>query len=135
MKRDIPITWQQRTEFYSAFPDDETCLAWLWQVRYALDGKHAYCPKCKQVRSFSRIKVRRSYTCHHCGLHIHPAAGTIFHKSATPLQMWFFAVWLLSGSHRRITAKQLEREFGVSYKTAWRMRKTIQDAIYGEGMF
>ncbi|HEX8977906.1 MAG TPA: IS1595 family transposase, partial [Solirubrobacteraceae bacterium] len=62
------------------FPDDAACLDRLWRERYAPDGHHARCPSKKcggQVRKFHRTKTRASYTCDHCGLHIHPMAGTI----------------------------------------------------------
>ena len=83
------------------------------------------CPPCERVRKFHRTRSRLSYTCDSCGLHIHPAKGTIFEKSTTPLRLWFYAIYLIVSTENRITAKQLERELGVTYKTALRMRKLI----------
>jgi transposase len=53
-------------------------------------------------------------------------AGTIFEKSARPLKTWFYAMYLMSATRCGISAKQIQRETGVTYKTAWRMFKQIR---------
>ena len=119
-------------EFMQEFPDDSACLDYLWRTRYAEDGEHAECPKCQQVRSFKRYETtqrRQSWTCTGCGHHIHPTAGTIFHKSSTSLHLWFYAIYLVSSSRCGIAAKQLERELGVNYKTALRMLHLIRQDL------
>ena len=86
-------------EFQRDFPDDETCLRWLWTTRYAPEGEHAYCPRCEATRSFKRYETkqqRQSWTCTTCSLHIHPTAGTIFQDLRTPLRMWFRAMWCVA---------------------------------------
>ena len=116
-------------EFMREFPDDATCLEWLWRQRYAADGSHAHCSKCGQTRKFHRVKSRPSWSCDTCGLHVHPTAGTIFHKSATSLHLWFYAMYLMTSTRCGISAKQLERELGVTYKTAWRMANLIRNVL------
>ena len=119
-------------EFMAEFPDDAACLEHLWRTRYAEDGEHAECPKCEQVRSFKRYETsqrRQSWTCTACGHHIHPTAGTIFHKSSTSLHLWFYSIYLVSSSKCGIAAKQLEREIGVNYKTALRMLHKIREDL------
>jgi|SRR5579862_215496 len=119
-------------DFRAEFPDDDACLEWLWRTRYAEDGEHALCPKCKQERSFKRYATkqqRQSWTCTGCGHHIHPTAGTIFHKSSRPLTDWFYAMFLVSSSRCGIAAKQLERELGCNYKTALRMLHLIREHL------
>jgi transposase-like protein len=116
-------------EFMREFPDDASCLDYLWRTRYAEDAEHALCPKCEQVRSFKKYETkqsRQSWTCTACGHHVHPTAGTIFHKSSTSLHLWFYAIYLVSSSRCGIAAKQLERELGVNYKTALRMLHLIR---------
>jgi transposase-like protein len=122
-------------EFIREFPDDATCMEHLWRERYAEDGEHAHCPKCDQTRSFKRYATkqqRQSWTCTACGHHIHPTAGTIFHKSSTSLQLWFYAIYLMSSTRCGISAKQLEREIGVNYKTAHRMLRLIRTELMAQ---
>lgn len=116
-------------DFQTEFPTDEACLAWLWRQLHSEDGSAAHCPKCDRRRRFHRVKSRQSYSCDSCGHHIHPTAGTIFHKSTTPLRLWFHAVFLLSRTRCGISAMQLKREIGVTYKTAWRMFNAIRQML------
>src|SRR5438552_8671722 len=119
-------------EFMREFPDDAACLDWLWRNRYAHDGLHATCPKCAKTTEFARYPTaqqRQSWTCMACGHHLHPTAGTIFHKSSTSLHLWFYAMYLMTSTRCGISAKQLERELGVTYKTAWRMAHLIRHKL------
>ena len=123
-------------EFMKQFPDDAACLEWLWRQRYSDDGEHAFCPKCEQTRVFRKYEskqLQQSWTCIGCGHHIHPTAGTIFHKSSTSLHLWFYAMYLMVSTRCGISAKQLERELGVTYKTAWRMAHLIRHELMEQG--
>jgi transposase-like protein len=122
-------------EFMAEFPDDDACLAYLWRSRYSPDGEHAICPRCQIERTFHRYHTaqqRQSWTCSACGLHVHPTAGTIFHKSSTSLKLWFYALYLITSTRCGISAKQLERELGVTYKTAWRMFNVIRNSLMAD---
>ncbi len=112
--------------FQAQFPDDAACLEWLKNYFYP-DG--IYCKKCEAVTKHYRASSRPSYCCEHCGNHVHPTAGTIFHKSPTPLTTWFYAMYLMASTRCGISAKQIERETGVTYKTAWRMFKQIRSML------
>src|SRR5689334_3610734 len=119
-------------DFMRDFPDDATCLEHLWRTRFAPDGEHTRCPKCNEVRSFKRYETsqqRQSWTCTACGHHLHVLAGTIFEKSSTSLHLWFYAMYLMTSTRCGISAKQLERELGVTYKTAWRMANLIRNKL------
>lgn len=123
------------TEFLRDFPDDDACLEHLWRTRHAPDGEHAHCPKCMCERVFKRYATkqqRQSWTCTGCGHHLHPTAGTIFHRSSTSLRLWFHAMYLMTSTRCGISAKQLERELGVHYKTAWRMFNRIRNELMAE---
>jgi len=123
------------TEFLVEFPDDAACLEHLWRTRYAPDGEHAHCPRCDARKVFKRYATkqqRQSWTCTACGLHLHPTAGTIFHRSSTSLRLWFHAMYLMTSTRCGISAKQLERELGVHYKTAWRMFNRIRNELMSE---
>ena len=123
------------TEFLAEFPHDAACLEHLWRTRYAPDGENAHCPKCDCSRRFKRYATkqgRQSWTCTGCGHHVHPTAGTIFHKSSTSLRLWYHAMYLMTSTRCGISAKQLERELGVHYKTAWRMFNRIRNELMAE---
>lgn len=111
------------TNFNRDFPDDSACLAWLVDYLY-LDG--ITCKKCEAITKHHRVKSRLSYSCDACGNHVHPMAGTIFEKSTTSLKLWFYAIYLMAQTRSGISAKQLERELGVTYKCAWRIFKQIR---------
>jgi transposase len=113
-------------EFDREFPDDAACLEWLVRYRYP-DG--IYCPKCEKVTKHYREKKRPSYSCQFCGHRVHPMVGTIFEDSATSLRLWFYGIYLMASTRCGISAKQLERELGVTYKTAWRMFKQIRSLL------
>ena len=119
-------------EFMREFPDDAACLEWLWCNRYSEDGSHAFCPKCDRERKFHKVKERPAWDCDSCGHHMHPLAGTIFAKSSTSLQLWFFAIHLMTSTRCGVSAKQLERELGVTYKTAWRIFTLIRNKLMTE---
>jgi len=120
------------TEFVRERPDDASCLDLLWRARFAADGHHAYCPKCDRERKFHRVRSRPSYACDSCGYHLRPLAGTIFHKSSTPLHLWFYAMYLMASTRCGVSAKHLERELGVTYKTAWRMFNLIRNKLMAD---
>jgi transposase len=122
-------------EFWREFPDDEACLVYVWRERFAPDGDHAHCERCETERVFKRYATkdrRPAWYCATCGFRIHPLKGTIFEKSSTSLQMWFYAMYIMASTRCGVSAKQLERELGVTYKTAWRMFNLIRHKLMVE---
>src|ERR1022692_260283 len=119
-------------EFVREFTNDAACLNWLWRERCSEDGEHAECPSCERVRKFHKVQDRPAWDCDSCGYHLHPTAGTIFHKSSTSLHLWFYAMHLMTSTRCGISAKQLERELGVTYKTAWRMANLIRTELMAQ---
>ena len=113
-------------EFDREFPDDAACLEWLKDRLYP---KGIFCPKCKKITKHHRVANRPSYSCQFCGHHEHPMRGTIFQDSATSLKLWFHAIFLMASTRCGISAKQLERELGVTYKCAWRMFNRIRSML------
>ncbi len=110
-------------DFEKEFPTDEACLEWIKNHRYP-DGIH--CPICDKITKHHKVIGRPCYECDNCGHQVYPTAGTIFHKSATPLTTWFQVIYRMASTRCGISAKQIERETGVTYKTAWRMFKQIR---------
>jgi transposase-like protein len=113
-------------DFDRDYPDEDACLKRLKNRRYPDGGA---CEKCGRATKYHRDAGRKSYSCQWCGHHVHPTAGTIFHKSTTPLRLWFYAIFKMASTRRGISAKQLERELGVTYKTAWRMFHRIRKML------
>src|SRR5664279_5171583 len=111
-------------DLHCEFPDDDACLDYIKEQRWP-DGR-TYCEKCKVEHKHYRVTGRSAYACDHCGNHIYPLAETIFEKSTTPLTTWFHAMYLMGQTRCGISAKQIQRETGVTYKTAWRMFKQIR---------
>src|SRR5260370_1540921 len=114
-------------DFNSQFPDDDACLDFLKEQRYP--NGMAHCEKCGKERKHHRVNGRHAYACDYCGSMISPMAGTIFEKSSTSLRRWFYAMYLMGSTRCGISAKQIQRETGVTYKTAWRMFKQIRSLL------
>ena len=79
--------------------------------------------------TFHRIAGRPAYACAACGAHVHPCAGTIFQDTRTPPQMWFYALYLFVTTRHGVSAKELERQLGVTYKTAWRIGQKLRELM------
>lgn len=110
-------------EFFNKFPNDDVCLDHIMTVRY---GKSGHCDKCDKDTNYSRVSSQRAYACQWCGHHLYPCVGTPFESSRTSLQLWFYAIYLFTTTRSGVSAKELERQLGVTYKTAWRMAKEIR---------
>lgn len=110
--------------FNERFPDDDTCLEYMFEQAY---GSLIACPKCGVVSpSYYRVRNRKCFECKDCGNQIHPLANTIFHKSSTSLRDWFYVIFLFSVAKNGVSAKEVERHLGVTYKTAWRIAKHVR---------
>lgn len=121
-------------QFFKLFPTDEVCLQHLFDVRF---GQGHECPSRGRATRWYRIKAERAYSCQFCGHHLHPTVGTPFAKTRTPLQLWFYAIHLFTTTRHGVSGKELERQLGVTYKTAWRMADEIRKhmaSVDGEAM-
>jgi len=118
------MTKQTVRDFFKQFPDDDACLKHLFEVRY---GHIHTCSKCETESKWHRLKNRKVFSCQNCGHHIYPMAGTIYEGSTTPLQLWFYAMFLFTKSRNGVSGKELQRQLGVTYKTAWRMGHKIRE--------
>lgn len=115
--------------FLRKFGTPEKCLDLILDIRYP---NGVFCEKEQKATKFYKVENRPLYACT-CGFQISPLAGTIFEKSSTPLQYWFFAIYLMSVTRSGVSAKQLQRTLGVTYKTAWRMFKQIRMLMADKG--
>ncbi|MEX6633514.1 IS1595 family transposase [Hyphococcus sp. ECK-19] len=110
-------------DFFKQFPDDDACLDHLFHSRY---GSEPVCERCGVIGDFKRLSNMPAYTCN-CGHHIHPMAGTPFERSRTPLQKWYYAMFLFTTTRNGVSAKEIQRQLGVTYKTAWRIAFKIRE--------
>jgi transposase-like protein len=113
-------------EFFAEFPDDDACLKRVMEIRYSLSHR---CEKCEYVATFHKITGRRAFACSLCGHHVYPCAGTIFQDSRTPLQTWFYAIYLFIATRHGVSGKELQRSIGVTYKCAFRIGHQIRDLM------
>jgi transposase-like protein len=119
-------------DFNGEFPNDDACLEHIKEQRWP-DGV-TECAKCGVEQKHHRVTGRTAYACQACGNHIYPLAGTVFEKSTTSLKTWFYAMYLMGSTRCGISAKQIQRETGVTYKTAWRMFRQIRSLLSEDGL-
>ncbi|NCO05367.1 MAG: IS1595 family transposase [Candidatus Magasanikbacteria bacterium] len=113
-------------DFQKDFPNEDACLDYLFSVLHTKE--------CSCGGTYNRIKERKQYQCSKCRFQIAPMAGTIFEKSTTHLLKWFHAIFIFSNAKSGISAKEMERQLNVTYKTAWRILKLIRECL-GQGNF
>lgn len=118
-------------QFRLDYPNDDACLDKLFKLRY----EGLICPTCDDEKQFVRTKGRRSYNCVTCGFQVYPTAGTIFEKTSTPLLYWFHAIYLQTTTRNGVSAKELERNFNICYKTALRMAHQIKKSMANKDTF
>ena len=111
------------------FPDDEACLDYLDWLRWP-DGWR--CPACGCLRGWGLASGRRE--CADCGRQTSATAGTIFHRTRTPLTVWFAAAWQVTSQKHGVSALGLQRVLGLgSYQTAWAMLHRYRTAMVRPG--
>ena len=119
---DYPRTYQ---EFRSWFPDDVACREYLGQLRWP-DG--FICPECGCAGGWRTGKGL--WMCAECAKKTSATAGTIFHRSHTPLSTWFAAVWFVTSQKNGVSAQGLKDALGFgSYETAWAWLHKLRRAM------
>ena len=115
-------------QFNKKYPDDDACLRDIFYRKYSLQAK---CSKCGNPFKYYRVRERKCYACQYCGNQVFPLANTIFEKSDTSLRSWFYAIFLFSVSKNGVSAKELQRQLGVTYKCAWRIANKVR-LLFGD---
>jgi len=119
---DYPRTYQ---EFRDWFPDDVACLEYLAGLRWP---EGFVCPVCGGDRSWRTVKML--WMCAQCGRKTSVTAGTIFHRSHTPISTWFAAVWFVTSQKNGVSALGLQQALGFgSYETAWAWLHKLRRAM------
>jgi transposase len=111
-------------EFNGRYPNDDACLQDIFNRKFSHLAK---CPKCGKSFKYYRVRERKCYACQYCANQLFPLANTIFEKSVTSLRSWYYAIFLFSVSKNGVSAKELQRQLGVTYKCAWRMANKIRN--------
>lgn len=114
-------------EFNRKFPTEKAAIDYFFQIRY--QGTLT-CPICGAKVKVYRLRQKdKVFHCKNCDDSFSPFAGTIFEHSSTDMRKWFYAIHLLLNDKKGISGCQLQRETGVTYKTAWRMLHKIREAM------
>lgn len=123
----MPSAKYTRAQFEAEYPNDDACLEALFKLRY---GKLTCCPSCGVVAAqFYRVPDRRCYACVHCRYQIFPTASTIMHRSPTSLKTWFTVMYAFALSKNGVSAKEIQREHGLTYKYALRIARQVRKAM------
>lgn len=107
------------------FGDEDTCREYLEKLRWPSGPA---CPRCGDC-SVSEISTRDQFDCNGCRYRFSVTSGTIFDNTKLPLRKWFVAIYLMIESKKGISANQMRRTLGVSYKTAWFLCHRIREAM------
>ena len=125
-------------EIVSKFNTEEACIAHFEKIRWP---EGLVCLRCggTRVRKFEAEgktgKERYLYRCVPCDYQYSVTTGTIFHNSHMTLTKWFLAIYLICSNKKGISAKELQRQMAVTYKTAWYMAHRIRLAMQGDKDF
>jgi transposase-like protein len=113
-------------EFQHWFPDDEACREYLIESRWP---EGYLCPRCGSTDAV-QLRKRLLWQCSACRYQVSLTAGTVLHKTRTPLHLWFWAAYLMSTGTPGISATQLQRQLGIGrYETAWMMLQKLRRAM------
>ena len=121
---------QQKTlsllQFQKKFGTEKACQKQLFRLRWPEGFK---CPRCGQAEAYFHSK-RRLYQCKSCGYQASLTAGTVFHKTRTPLTKWFWLIWLMGRQKSGISMLSMQRMLEIkTYKTVWTMGHKIRKAL------
>src|SRR5437867_11892890 len=119
-KPDFPRTLP---EFQARFADEATCRQYLAASRWP-DGQR--CPRCGLGEALE-LPGRLLWRCRSCGHDTSVTAGTVLHRTHTPLTQWFWAAYLMTTHTPGMSALQLQRQLGIGrYETAWTMLQKLR---------
>lgn len=119
-------------QFRKEYPNDDVCLDVIFKMRFSA---MPCCPCCNQETTFKRVAGRRSYQCSDkdCQYQLYPTAGTVFEKTRTSLVDWFYVIYLMTSTRNGVSAKEIERQLGVTYKCAHRMGHQVRKLMASGG--
>ena len=114
-------------EFQERFADEEACRAYLFACRWPEGFR---CRRCGGGEVGVMHRRRLVWQCKRCGAQTSVTAGTVMHKTRTPLRLWFWAAYLVATHHPGISAVQLQRQLGIRrHETAWMLLHKLRRAM------
>ena len=120
-----PYSQMDLISFQKQFSTEEACQERLFTLRWPEGFR---CPNCGCHESY-RIEKRMLYQCLKCKHQTSLTAGTIMHRTRTPLIKWFWAIFLVSTDKRGLSALALSRKINIGLKCAWTMLHKIRKAM------
>ena len=112
--------------FHDEFQTEKSCHEWLFDTRWP---NGFVCPKCGG-KAYWRISTRDLYKCGSCRHQVSLTAGTIFHKTRTPLMKWFMLIFRMATSKTGVSINEMRRELEIKdYKTIWTMAHKVRKAM------
>ncbi|MCY4098989.1 MAG: IS1595 family transposase [Rhodospirillales bacterium] len=113
---------------FQRFPDHESCIEHLEQVRW---GHRPHCPHCGSVKVARKADGHRQgrWNCHGCKSSFNVLSGTMMQKTKVPLQKWFLAIALVLNAKKSLSSHQCARDLDLNQKTAWFLIMRIRDAM------
>lgn len=114
-------------QFRKQYGTEDKCFDSLLELRY---GESGTCGGCRKKTGWHRVAERKCYECQWCGKQIYPMQGTIFEDSHMSLADWFYILYLMTMVTRHgVSAKEVQRQLGCSYKTAWRNCALLRELL------
>ena len=112
--------------FQEEFRSEDNCINWLFRTRWP---QGFVCPKC-YGKEYWQISTRNLYKCTSCHHQVSLTAGTIFHKTRTPLLKWFMLIFRMATSKTGVSINEMKRELEINdYKTIWVMAHKVRKAM------
>jgi len=119
----INIEFKSIRELIKAFPDEQTCITHLEQLRW---NGNVVSPFDETSKVY---KTARGYKCKNTGKYFNVRTSTLFDNTKIELQTWFIAIYLITGHKKGISSLQLSRDLNVTQKTAWFMLQRIRNCF------
>jgi transposase-like protein len=112
-------------EMQHTYSDEDKCRELLVRLRWP---EGVTCPRCKS-KTISRLFTQRKFECSDCQYQFSVTSGTVFNDTHLSLERWFMATLLLCEAKKGMSACQIQRTLGISYKTAWYLCHRIRAAM------
>lgn len=112
-------------EFSDKYNSEGACRSDMWERRLRFEFE---CPECHGTADYKMERAFR-WECAKCKRQVKLSAGTVFDNTEIGLRKWYFAAFLPVSSKGGISAKELQSQIGVTYKSAWYVNRRLREAM------